>query len=287
MKKTIYIIMALIVAFCTNLFATSVSTTVTAVVAYDLNNDCVVNAIDLAILKQYLIKEGGETSSYNIADAVKLKKFLLGDLETSGEKLAKPAVRYSFTNSVTDEEIWFVRNQLTNTENTSITYSSGHMVIENEMEIMYIEITEDNHSRAENTIVTVVTDSGETIYVFLDENSCLKVKTDNTYMIKPAELLKVTAMQPTEENEARLLSIFASGEIKKVWTDVDEVTLMFETKDAEMYLEFERGTDEIDPSGNAFVIIASAQFVKEDTNTTITYQLFKNANGGFSLGAVA
>ena len=213
---------------------------------------------------------------------------MLGDLETSGEKLAKPAVRYSFTNSVTDEEIWFVRNQLTNTENTSITYSSGHMVIENEMEIMYIEITEDNHSqvRAENTIVTVVTDSGETIYVFLDENSCLKVKTDNTYMIKPAELLKVTAMQPTEENEARLLSIFASGEIKKVWTDVDEVTLMFETKDAEMYLEFERGTDEIDPSGNAFVIIASAQFVKEDTNTTITYQLFKNQNG-FSLGAVA
>lgn len=136
MKKTIYIIMALIVAFCTNLFATSVSTTVsaaeanTAVVAYDLNNDGVVNAIDLAILKQYLIKEGGETSSYHIADAVKLKKFLLGDLETSGEKLAKPAVRYSFTNSVTDEEIWFVRNQLTNTENTSITYSSGHMVIE-------------------------------------------------------------------------------------------------------------------------------------------------------------
>ena len=53
-----------------------------------------------------------------------------------------------------------------------------------------------------------------------------------------------------------------------------------------MYLEFERGTDEIDPSGNAFVIIASAQFVKEDTNTTITYQLFKNQNG-FSLGAVA
>ena len=201
-----------------------------------MNNDCVVNAIDLAILKQYLIKEGGETSSYNIADAVKLKKFLLGDLETSGEKLAKPAVRYSFTNSVTDEEIWFVRNQLTNTENTSITYSSGHMVIENEMEIMYIEITEDNHSRAENTIVTVVTDSGETIYVFLDENSCLKVKTDNTYMIKPAELLKVTAMQPTEENEARLLSIFASGEIKKVWTDVDEVTLMFETKDADCLL---------------------------------------------------
>lgn len=295
MKKTIYIIMALIVAFCTNLFATSVSTTVsaaeanTAVVAYDLNNDGVVNAIDLAILKQYLIKEGGETSSYHIADAVKLKKFLLGDLETSGEKPAKPAVRYSFTNSVTDEEIWFVRNQLTNTENTSITYSSGHMVIENEMEIMYIEITEDNHSqvRAENTIVTVVTDSGETIYVFLDENSCLKVKTDNTYMIKPAELLKVTAMKPTEENEARLLSIFASGEIKKVWTNVDEVTLMFETKDAEMYLEFERGTDEIDPSGNTFVIIASAQFVKVDTNTTITYQLFKNANGGFSLGAVA
>ena len=98
MKKTIYIIMALIVAFCTNLFATSN----TAVVAYDLNNDGVVNAIDLAILKQYLIKEGGETSSYHIADAVKLKKFLLGDLETSGEKLAKPAVRYSFTNSVTD-----------------------------------------------------------------------------------------------------------------------------------------------------------------------------------------
>ena len=63
--------------------------------------------------------------------------------------------------------------------------------------------------------------------------------------------------------------------------------LLFETKDAEMYLEFERGTDEIDPSGNTFVIIASAQFVKVDTNTTITYQLFKNANNGFSLGAVA
>lgn len=172
MKKTIYIIMALIVAFCTNLFATSVSTTVsaaeanTAVVAYDLNNDGVVNAIDLAILKQYLIKEGGETSSYHIADAVKLKKFLLGDLETSGEKLAKPAVRYSFTNSVTDEEIWFVRNQLTNTENTSITYSSGHMVIENEMEIMYIEITEDNHSRAENTIVPLSQIAGRRFMYF-------------------------------------------------------------------------------------------------------------------------
>lgn len=175
MKKTIYIIMALIVAFCTNLFATSVSTTVsaaeanTAVVAYDLNNDGVVNAIDLAILKQYLIKEGGETSSYRIADAVKLKKFLLGDLETSGEKLAKPAVRYSFTtNSVTDEEIWFVRNQLTNTENTSITYSSGHMVIENEMEIMYIEITEDNHSqvRAENTIVPLSQIAGRRFMYF-------------------------------------------------------------------------------------------------------------------------
>ena len=175
MKKIAMLVMAMVMT----IFAMSTIFTVSAVgtadntetVAYDMNGDGVINVMDLTIMKNLIMNED---SGYRVADAVKIKKLILGISKTENE-VGKAARGYNFKEiKVSDESVNFIRNSLSNCELISIKYNAGDLILEDELTVTTLMFEETAETPSKEDVVIRFTAEG-TMYIIWTKDGSFKI----------------------------------------------------------------------------------------------------------------
>lgn len=196
MKRIATLVMTIVMT----IFAVSTVFTVSAVgaadntpiVAYDVNDDGIVDDMDFTIMRDSIMNE---ESAYRISDMVKLKKFI------SGVALGKAARGFNFKKiEVSEKSVNLIKNSLYDWELASIKYNAGEITIEDDYTytVLIFNETTENPEKEDDVVTIIVVEGVE--YVIWIDNGNFKISQRNTMLSKASKRFNFKKIEASEQS---------------------------------------------------------------------------------------